>query len=632
MVDNPAIPVAPSRMARATWRPLGLRQVRIDDGFWYARQTLNREASLPHGARMLEEYGALDNLRIAAGRISGTYRGMVFNDSDVYKWLEAAAWELARAPSDLLQSLIDEMVAVIEQAQAPDGYLHSYHQIMAPDRRFTDLQHGHELYCAGHLMQAAVALQRSCGDGRLIAVAARLADYVDSVFSPATGPALCGHPEVEMALVELYRETGVERYLRLAQTLVDRRGYGRLGRDHIYHSLSYYQDHEPMRQAHTLAGHAVRALYLAAGAADLVLETSDTELHGALLRQWDDMVATKLYLTGGTGSRHHTEAFGEAYELPSDRAYCETCAGIASVMWSWRMLLLTGDGAFADLIERTLFNAIAVSPSMDGTRWFYSNPLESPGHQERASWFEVACCPPNVMRTWSSLGQYLATTDASGVQIHQYAGSELRAAFGEGRAVSLHIDTEYPWDGHIAITVAESTAGEWELALRVPAWCDAWAVSIQGRAAEVGKPLNGYVRICRHWQPGDTISLDLGMPARFTAPHPRVDALRGCLAIERGPLVYCLETVDQDQGVDLRDITVDPSQPLKEVDEPQAAGGWVRIEATGNGRSVDEPERLYGQYRAAAPGGGAPVTLRAVPYFSWANRGVNRMRVWIPRL
>ena len=407
-------PVDAAKSPAAILKTLDAGAVAIDGGVWARRQAVNRAAALPHGFRMLEAAGNLENLRIAAGRSAGRYRGPVFMDSDVYKWLEAAAFEMARAPSDWPRSTSEATIDLVAAAQGADGYLNSHYTVAEPGQRWTDLAQGHELYCAGHLIQAAVAYRRATGDDRLLTIARRFADHIDSVFGPGRRVATPGHPEIETALVELYRETGETRYLDL-RGLFPRPPRARMAGPGRFNSSAYYQDHVPVREAEVVEGHAVRALYLAAGVADLYLETGEAALLEALTRQWHDMVGGKLYVTGGVGARHLAEAFGEPYELPNDLAYCETCAAIASVMWSWRMLLATGQSRYADLIERTLYNGVLAGVSLSGDRYFYVNPLASNGEVEhlsrggcrRKEWHLVACCPPNVMRLFASLGHYV---------------------------------------------------------------------------------------------------------------------------------------------------------------------------------------------------------------------------------
>lgn len=439
-----APPTDTTRSPAARWRTLDGGAVTIEGGLWARRQATNRDAALPHGYRMLEVAGNFENLRIAAGRSVRRYQGPVFMDSDVYKWIEAAAYEHGRVPSDWLLSHMTTAIDVVAAAQGDDGYLNSHYQVAEPGRRWTDFAQGHELYCAGHLFQAAVAHRRATGDERLLAIARRFADYLDSTFGPGKRPGTPGHPEIELGLTELYRETGERRYLSLAGFFLDQRGRGWLGPGR-YSSSAYYQDRVPVREASEVEGHAVRALYLTAGVADVYLETGEAALLTALDRQWADLVGGKLYVTGGVGSRHLGEAFGQPYELPNDLAYCETCAAIGSILWSWRMLLATGQGRFADLIDRTLHNAVLAGVSLDGERYFYVNPLASNGRPEhlgrggcrRKEWHLVACCPPNVMRLLASLGHYVATRDETGVQVHQYAPARIATQLPTGSAVTL---------------------------------------------------------------------------------------------------------------------------------------------------------------------------------------------------
>ena len=375
-------PVDARGSPHATLTTLAVHDVTIAGGFWAARQAVNRDAALPHGIRMLEAAGNLDNLKLAAGKMTGRYRGPVFMDSDVYKWLDAAACEMARVPSAALASASAEMIDLVAAAQGADGYVNSYYQVAEPGKRWTDFAHGHELYCAGHLFQAAVAHHRATGEDRLLTIARRFGDYLVSVFGPGRRTATPGHPEIEMALIELSRETGERRYLELATFFIDQRGRGWLGGGR-FNSSAYFQDRVPVRDASVVEGHAVRALYLTTGLTDLYLETGDAALLAALNRQWHDLVAGKLYVTGGVGARHNAESFGQPFELPNDLAYCETCGAIASVMWSWRMLLATGHARYADLIERTLYNAILAGVSLSGDRYFYVNPLASNGEPGR---------------------------------------------------------------------------------------------------------------------------------------------------------------------------------------------------------------------------------------------------------
>jgi len=636
----PVGPTDTSHSPYTHWRTLPIDSVSLVGGPWSQRQAINREVSLRHGYRTLEQAGNLGNLRLAAGLAEGQYRGPFYMDSDLYKWLEAVAWELAREPDAELQQMADSTIELIAAAQADDGYLNSYYQVVEPDNRWGNLKDGHELYCAGHLIQAAVAHHRATGDTRLLRVARRFADYIGSIFGPDGRPGTPGHPEIEMALVELYRETSgnEQRYLELAEFFLDQRGRGILGSGR-FGNPAYYQDHVPVREATVVAGHAVRQLYLTAGVTDVYLEIGDQALLDVVARQWRDMVSGKLAITGGVGSRHEGEAFGEPYELPNDRCYNETCAAIASIMWNWRMLLATGEAHFADLIERTLYNGFLSGVSLDGHRFFYVNPLLSRGGIERAEWYWCACCPPNVMRLIASLGHYFATGSppddgigrAAGLQIHQYAPAVISTELEPGCRVLLRMETDYPWQGQVKLTVEQTDGLPWKLELRLPGWCDQARVQVNGQPVEV--PVGaGYAAIERAWQRGDAVELDFPMAPRLVEPHPRVDSTRGCVAIRHGPVVYCLEQNDQEPPVDIMDVQIDETAPLRTMWRGDLLGGVMAVEAMGYAVDVDGwQNRLY---RPAGSGTGTarwPVRLTAVPYHVWAHRGPGAMRVWIPR-
>ncbi|HEX3617361.1 MAG TPA: beta-L-arabinofuranosidase domain-containing protein [Solirubrobacteraceae bacterium] len=617
--------VAPTAAARVRLRPIDARGVVIDDGFLAARQHLNREVTLLHGAEQLRKKGTLENFRIAAGRASGERRGMVFSDSDVYKWLEAAAWELEREPSPRLRELADEMIELVEAAQQEDGYINTWCQVKDPSWRWTDLEMGHELYCAGHLFQAAVAYARATGDTRLLTVACNFADLIDQVFQdgPQAGKT-DGHPEVELALVELFRHTGRERYLQLAGALVSRRGHGLFANGTF--DLDYYQDSAPVRDTGTLVGHAVRALYLAAGVTDLYMETGEDALLHSMLRQWQDMADSKLYLTGGIGSRHYGEAIGDPFELPPDRAYCETCAAIANMMWSWRMLLVTGEARFAELFERTLYNGFLAGLSLDGRAFFYSNPLQSRKGEHRHDWNPVACCPPNIMRWLASLHHYLATVSEAGVQLHLYTSSTVRTSIPDRGPVELAIRTGYPWSGTVNIEVVAGPDTEWTLSLRIPSW--ARAASIDGETVSTG----GYVELTRQWRAGQQVALELELAPRLTLPNPRIDAIRDCVAVERGPVVYCFEEADLPDGVELASVAINTSAAPADGAPHAELDGVPTITVAAAVSELDGwLDEIYRDAPSVAAAAASSVTeLQAIPYYTWANRRAGAMRVWTP--
>lgn len=623
---------------------LPMQSVRLTQGFWHNQQALNHRASLHHGYAMLQQNGAFHNFQLCAGRITGTMRQPSGHDSDVYKWLEAVAWDLAHTPDATLLGYVNETVDVIAAAQAPDGYLNVYNQLLRPESRWVDMSMGHEMYTAGHLIQAAVAVHRALGDDRLLNVACRFADHIDSLFGPGKRKETCGHPEIETAMLELYRETRETRYLMLAQCLIDARG-NRQMTGWVSYGPEYHQDHAPVRAAHAAIGHAVRQMYLATGVADLHMETGEPALLDALQQLWTDVTGTKMHITGGLGARFEGEAFGDPYELPSDQCYCETCAAIGSVMWNWRMLLITGESRFADVIERSLYNAIACSPALDGKHYFYVNPLMLRSNQHlrlstnrpdgdegasgRPEWHGVACCPPNVMRLFASLGSYMASRDDEGIQIHQFGGLALAVEVPSKGSVRLETQSALPWHGTVSVLIQESPASPWRLKLRIPGWCSRYSLTINGGAVQAVADAQGYLSITRAWQPGDKAELNLEMPCQLTVSNPRVDATRGCAAITRGPLVYCLESHDQPAGADLLDLQLNLESTLNAGWSETLFGGAMLIETDG----FNAPPSGQDLYRPITSGfqlNRQPVRLTAIPYFLWGNRGLQTMRVWMP--
>ncbi len=604
-------PVVPTRSAVSAVTPLPLTDsILAPDGFLGRWQQVNAETTIPCCVTNVEAAGSMDNLRSVCDE-SIELRGPRFSDSDVYKTLEACGWSAGTRYQAKTDGFYDEATALLRAAQDPDGYLNSAVQRNHRER-FTDLSHGHEMYCAGHLIQAGIAYARSTGDRALMDVGARFADLLCALFGSSDSTALPGHPEIETALVELYRETGDAKYLGLAGTLVERRGHRLL--DTKVTPSEYFQDHLPVRDNRHIVGHAVRATYLAAGATDVAVETGDLDLLDSMRTLWTDMVDTKTYPTGGIGARHDGEAFGDGYELPPDRAYAESCAAIASLMWSWRLLLATGEARYADLMERTLFNGIASSVSLSGAEFFYVNPLQTrsgdfraAGHEiGRVPWFGCACCPPNIARLVASLGHYMATRDDHGIQVHQYAAGAL-----QNGPVELTVRTDYPWHGTVHIDVAETPDSEWALSLRIPAWSTASRLVVAGEELPVRPDERGYAVVRRRWSASDTVTLDLDLRPRIERPHPRVDAARGCGSLERGPIVYCLEETDQPAGV-FEDLTLDFGGTATEVAAPAGLpGGTVALHAPGRRD-------------------GRPVELTAIPYHQWANRGPGAMRVWTP--
>lgn len=624
-------PAAPTPEAIGALRPLGLTAVELDpNGLLGGWQQRNANATLPHCVEQLEVAGNLDNIRRLFGD-GPAFRGMWFADSDIYKTLEAAAWELGRQPANrALAQFLGSTTLVLAKAQDSDGYLNSYFQGDHRDEQWQKPIWSHELYCAGHLIQAAVAAARAGVGEQLLPVARRFADLLVARFGPDGVDAVCGHPEVETALVELYRVTGHRPYLDLAARFVELRGHGLLGEDQKF-GAQYYQDHTPVRTATEATGHVVRQLYLLAGVVDVAVETGDAELLAAAVRLWESAFGTKTYLTGGHGSRHRDEAFGDPYELPPDRAYNESCAAIASFGWNWRMLLATGGHRYADELERVLYNGIAGSTALDGRHFFYSNPLQlRTGHDgsnedapsTRLSWYSCSCCPPNLARLMASLQSYLATTSASGLQLHLYAPGRITSGFG-----AVEVDTEYPWDGRVGLAVRSGSAAPWTLALRIPSWCTSFELSVDGAPVQA-EPTEGYARLTRVWGAETTVVLTLAMPGRLVAAHPRVDAVRGCLALLRGPLVYCVEGTDLPAGTPLEDVRLDTTAPVAVSRAAPGAVIPVTLQAAGV-RQTPTSTSLYRQTPGPADTA-TSVALTAVPYFLWANRDAGPMRVWIP--
>ena len=624
-----ADPVLPSSGALS---PLGLDAVRPAPGFWGDRIALNRDVTIAHCQEWEEREGWIGNFR---GRLPR--RGREFSDSEIYKLLEAMAW----ADHPALPGLAD----TVAQAQEGDGYLNT----RWTGSRYIDFEWGHELYCYGHLIQAGVARLRMHGEDRLTEVVKRAADHICRRFMDTTET--CGHPVVEMALVELYRATGVERYLEMARRFVERRGLPALA--DIPFGRAYFQDDMPVRQARVLRGHAVRALYLASGTVDVAVETGDEDLLKAVEGQWERTVARRTHLTGGMGSRHADESFGEDFELPPDRAYSETCAGIASIMLAHRLLLATGDSRYADLAERTLYNVVATAVALDGRSFFYCNPLRvrvpaqpldgvnhAPEGGLRSPWFDVSCCPNNIARTLASLPAYVATSDAGGVQIHHFTPGEIRHG-----GMELRVETGYPWSGTVTVRVLSGGSGR--VSLRVPAWASGATLAYgPGAAARPVGP--GYAVADGPWRPGDEIRLELPMTPRWTFPDRRVDALRGTVAVERGPLVYCAESVADEPA--LADMAARVSGPPAERTAPavrEATGTETPgSETAGTGRAAGSadpvveldvaavlgaPDANGWPYRTEpGPADGAETTVRLVPYHRWGNRGPATMRVWLP--
>ncbi|RYX86103.1 glycoside hydrolase family 127 protein [bacterium] len=629
---NPIIDLSQSPHAKL--QPIPASDFELRDTFWEPRRHINREETLASQFHKLEDSGCLNNFRRAIGRIDGDFNGgFSFMDSDVYKWLEAASATLGTHPTPELEAMVDTVVELIEAAQQPDGYLNTYFMFDKAKERWTNLRDLHEMYCAGHFIQAAVAHYRATGSKRMLTVAQKVADNICDTFGPIEeGKKLgtCGHPEIEMALVELYRASGEQRYLDEALFLVDMRGQNP---SVCYPNLkptngpgsAYCQDHVPYRELEDVTGHAVRMLYLAAGVADIVLETGDAGLRDAMHKQWDNMTSKRLYITGGLGARYEGEAFGKNYELPNERAYTETCAAIASVMWNLRLLNLQPEEHFADLLEHTLYNAVLPGLSLDGRHYYYQNPLSDDGTHRRRAWFGCACCPPNVARLLAQLPGYFYSVSQNDVWVHLYAEGTLKTTLTNGHSVELKTTTNYPWDGTVEIEVL--SAGKFGLLLRIPGWSvEGSQIAINGEAFTGAVAPGTYVQLKRDWQTGDKVTLQIPMPVRRIFSHPYVADNLNRVALQRGPILFAIEAADS--TVDVRNLVIPPTADIEATSHPDLLGGVVVLSGRAINSSDSEASQLYGYVRPA-PITSEEVDFTAIPYYAWANREAGPMQVWI---
>ncbi len=622
----------------APLQPVPVAAVALAGSFWGPRLQRNAETTLPTQFALLESTGRLDNFRRVSGEVDPAkvpYIGLFFNDSDLYKWLEAAAWAQVRGPIPALQQSVDLGIGLIEKAQGQDGYINSYHSIERADERWSNLRDLHELYCGGHLMQAAVAMHRATGDRRLLRVASRFADLLCEVFGPAEEGKLAmidGHEEVEMGLIELARETDSKRYLDLAKFFIEARGHGLLHGGRF--GLEYFQDEKPLRAMTCLCGHAVRALYMACGATDLAMEEGDAALLAQLESLWTQLTQRRMYISGGMGSRYEGEALGKDFELPNARAYTETCAAIASIMWCHRLLAATGSARYADLMEWTLYNGLLPGWALDGTHYFYVNPLEDDGTHLRQAWYECACCPPNVARTLAELPGYVYSTGADAIWVHLFIEGSASIQLAD-RSVQISQRTRYPWDGAVAIEIG--SAARFTLNVRIPGWCKAGAkISVNGEALTGQSVEPGvYVAIQRDWHAGDLVQLDLPMAVTPWQSHPLLRENTGRVALSRGPVLYCVEALDLPQDLALDELAFDAGAGFEAVFEPQLLGGVVVLQGSARRKplAAEWASALYRPAVSESAGEQATIDqpIKAVPYFSWQNRGASPMAVWLPQ-
>ena len=621
-----------AKSPHAKLRNIPVHAVTINGGFWGPRREINVNKSIPTMHDLLEANGRMNNFRRLTGKSQAAQSGPVFSDSDVYKWTEAVGFVLQSGDRPALrgtaEKIIDEVVAV----QEPSGYLNTYYQDdrkslrMLPQTQST----GHELYNLGHMLQGAIAYYRATGDRKLLDAGIR---FVDDLLIPNYGPApkkpiVSGHPEIEMGLIELYRITGDKRQLDLA-------GYILQGDSRIElpeRRTIYMFSGTPFTARTKMQGHAVRAMYACCGATDYYMETGDETYWKALNRLWTDTTSTKMYVTGGVGSRSDGEAFGDAYELPNFRAYGESCAAIGNMMWNWRMLAATGDAKFTDVIERSLYNGINSGMSLDGTLYCYRNPLAfdpSTGDKIRNPWYDVTCCPPNLERTFGSLPGYLYSTSSDGIYVHLYDNSELNWHLENGAGLKIVQKTNYPWDGAVDITVTPAQSSDFTFYVRVPGWADHAQVAVNGKAVSGSTP-GTYLPIRRRWSPGDVVQLKVDVVPQVVEANPRVADDTGRVAIQRGPLIYCLEEIDQPTGVMLSDVAViagrQPADQFQSEYKSDLLGGMVVLHHTGAVYERGSERALYSRYGKDAKTRKLPLTF--IPYYAWANRQATSMQVW----
>jgi hypothetical protein len=633
-------------------KPLSLKHVAIPSGFWAERQTVNRKSTIPAIHHQMQITGRLDAWKLDWQ--PGQRKPHIFWDSDAGKWIEAVGYSLTTHPDKTFEKQVDEVVNLIEKAQQPDGYLNIFFTAVEPQNRWRNLRDWHELYDAGHLIEGAIAYYEATGKRTLLDVLCRYADHIEAKFGPREGQrrGYCGHPEIELALVRLYRETGEERYLNLSKYFIDERGQqpnyfdleaqerGENPRDFWAKTYRYCQAHVPIREQKTAVGHSVRAGYLFAGVADIALETGDVSLLEAARAVWDDLTQHQMYITGGLGPAHSNEGFTFAYDLPNETAYAETCASIALVFWAQRMFHIDPDSRYIDVMERALYNGVLSGVSFEGDHFFYANPLASypninpyerfsgvhtDKHYRRSEWFDCACCPPNLARIVASVGGYMYSTAADTVYVHLYNTNQAHLTIS-GNDVQIQQTTNYPWDGDIQLRLQTDKPTTFDLALRIPDWCRSFRVDVNGTPV-TASPVKGYIHLGREWANGDEVHLSLSMPVERIAPHPYIRQDSGCIALQRGPIVYCLEEVDN--GPHLANIVLPASAPLNTEWDGNLFGGVCVI--TGQAARVEPANWSGGLYapESTLQYQHSPVQIKAIPYCFWANREPGEMRVWI---
>jgi DUF1680 family protein len=651
---------------RKVTKEIPICNVKIKDNFWSHYRKLAREVVIPYQWEAIndripdaEPSHALKNFRIAAGIETGEFHGMVFQDSDVSKWLEAVGFSLQTHPDPELEKNADDVIDILEMAQRPDGYLNTYFILKEPENRWRNLAECHELYCAGHFFEAAVAYYNATNKRKVLDIACKFADYISDTFGPEEGKihGYDGHEEVELALFKLYKVTGNKKYLNLSKYFLDERGaepdffdmqWEERGRKDFWQGgvkrewgKTYFQTHLPVRQQESAEGHAVRVVYMCMAMADVAAETGDVELFRACKKLWKNIILKRMYITGGIGSTSIGESFTFDYDLPNDMVYGETCASVGLAFFAHRMLMIEPKSEYADVMERALYNTIIGGMAQDGKSFFYVNPLEvSPEDCEknptkhhvkprRQKWFTCACCPPNITRTLTSLGQYIYTVNEETIYTNLYIGGEASISLADNE-IKLIQETDYPWKEEIKIKVFTEEEIKFTLALRIPSWCPEAKIKVNNQVVDIEeRTLNGYVMINREWKASDEIVLILKMPILRMKANPLVRADIGKVAIQRGPLVYCLE--EADNGSNLHEIYLPKESTFEESFDSNLLGGIVVINTEGK-RLVNSEKWVNKLYRYEAEEEYIPSTIKFIPYYAWANRNVGEMTVWVREL
>lgn len=638
-------------------KTLSLKSINVNDTFWKSMMELVRTKVIPYQWEALndridgaEPSHCMKNFKIAAGMMEGQFKGFVFQDSDFAKWIEAVGFSLMWHKDEKLEKIADEAIDIVCSAQQPDGYLDTYYIINGLDKRWTNLRDNHELYCLGHLIEGAVAYYEATGKDKLLNAVIKYVDYVDTIFGPEENKmhGYPGHEVIEMALIKLYKIKKEETYLKLAKYFIDERGKSPLyfegeGKKYnnkfwwedSYFKYQYYQAGKPVREQYSAEGHAVRAVYLYSGMADVARETGDEELFEACKRLWENITKKRMYITGGIGSSEYGEAFTYDYDLPNDTIYAETCASIGLVFFARRMLEIIPKSEYADVMEKALYNGIISGMSLDGTKFFYVNPLEVVPEAslkdhlrhhvkiERQKWFGCACCPPNIARLLSSIGSYVYSVRENTLFMHLFVGGEIETNLSN-RDISFNVETNYPWDENIKVRVKQEEETKFEFAFRIPEWCRCYTIKVNENDVKY-EMMDGYAYIKRIWKNNDEIHINLKMPVEVMNSNINIRENIGKVAVMRGPIVYCIE--EEDNGKNLHRVYLSEKSKFTHKYEKDLLGGVVTIE--GNGKMLCDDSQKDKLYKSNANIRFENKKLKFIPYYSWANRTPGEMLVWV---